>query len=187
MLLRITLSIFVAMMMILFTLQYTKYMPAQQMFTNFSRLVFSEEAQKEIDCLADNIFFEAAYEPDIGKKAVAFVTLNRVNSGLYPNTVCGVVKQKNRFAEKTVCQFSWYCEDGPKRLSYSKNLTPQQKVVYNQIYELAAYVYVNHSSLKDPSQGAMFYHADYVSPGWRNVIRTTTIGRHIFYTRRNAT
>jgi len=185
MLLRITLSILIASLMILLTLQYTRYIPSPQMFTDFSRLVFAEETKKEIDCLADNIFFEAAYEPEAGKKAVAFVTLNRVNSKLYPNTVCGVVKQKNRFAEKTVCQFSWYCEEGPKRLSYTKNLTPQQKKVYNEIYELAAYVYVNHSSLKDPSRGAMFYHADYVSPGWRNMIHTTTIGRHIFYIRRD--
>jgi len=185
MLLRITISIFVSMLMILFTLQYTKYTPTPKMFTDFSRLVFADKTKKEIDCLADNIFFEAASESESGQKAVAFVTLNRVNSRIYPNTVCGVVKQKNKVAEKTVCQFSWYCEEGPKRLSYTKDLTPQQKKVYNEIYELAAYVYVNHSFLNDPSRGAMFYHADYVSPGWKNMIHTTTIGRHIFYVRKD--
>jgi len=139
------------------------------------------ETKKQITCLADNIFFEAAYEPDKGKKAVAFVTLNRMYSGYYPDTICEVVKQKTTH----VCQFSWYCEDRPKRLSYTKQLTDRQQMVYNDIMKIALHVYMNYEILPDPTKGALFYHADYVDPKWKNMIRTAVIGRHIFYIRKD--
>jgi len=47
----------------------------------------------ELDCLAKNIYHEARGESLQGKKAVANVTLNRVHSNLFPDTVCGVVYQ----------------------------------------------------------------------------------------------
>jgi N-acetylmuramoyl-L-alanine amidase len=146
---------------------------------NFSDL--SPSAKKEVECLADNIFFEAAYEPKKGQEAVAFVTLNRVNSGQYPDTICNVVKQKT----KRICQFSWYCEEKPKRLSSTKDLTDNQKMVYNEILQLALDVYVNYEHKDDPSNGALFYHADYVNPQWKNMIHTATIGHHIFYNRKD--
>ena len=139
------------------------------------------EVKAEIECLTNNIFFEAAHEPRKGKEAVAFVTLNRVNSGLYPQSICGVVKQKTT----GVCQFSWYCQEKENRLSYSKNLTRAQEVLYNEIRDLAIYVYANYEKLTDPTKGALFYHADYVRPKWRNVVYSTTIGRHIFYVRKD--
>lgn len=141
----------------------------------------NESAKKEVECLANNIFFEAAYEPKSGQVAVAFVTLNRMNSGFFPRSICEVVKQKTT----TVCQFSWYCEEKPKRLSYSKDLTPSQQVVYNAVQNLAMYVYANYSKMDDPTNGALFYHADYVSPKWKNMVHTATIGRHIFYIRKD--
>jgi spore germination cell wall hydrolase CwlJ-like protein len=49
---------------------------------------------KEFTCLAKNIFFESANEPEEGKVAVGLVTLNRVSSGKFKDTVCGVVDQK---------------------------------------------------------------------------------------------
>jgi N-acetylmuramoyl-L-alanine amidase len=140
-----------------------------------------KQTQKQISCLADNIFFEAAYEPDKGKVAVAFVTLNRVYSSNYPDDICSVVKQKAR----NVCQFSWYCEDTPKRISYTKSLTRAQEMVYNDIRDLAIYVYLNYEKLEDPTKGALFYHADYVNPYWnKHKVKTTKIGRHIFYVRK---
>ena len=71
------------------------------------------KAQKQVMCLAENIFYESAHEPLDGQVAVAFVTLNRVKSKSYPNNICSVVKQKNPRG----CQFSWYCDgksDNPK-------------------------------------------------------------------------
>ena len=59
----------------------------------------------EVQCLAENIYFEAASESFEGKLAVAQVTLNRVNSGKFAKTVCGVVKQKDIINGVMVCQF----------------------------------------------------------------------------------
>lgn len=146
----------------------------------------TKDAQKEVECLADNIFFEAAYEPIEGQAAVAIVTFNRVKSNQFPNTICDVVKQKTRVSNigdrRIVCQFSWYCQTKEYFLSYNKeNLTGRQKEVYNNIYDLAFHLYVNSHKITDNTGGALFYHADYVNPKWRNLDRTTKIGRHIFY------
>ena len=63
-------------------------------------------------CLAQNIYYESRNEDIQGQYAVASVTLNRANDPRFPNTVCGVVKQKtvSKRTKKLVCAFSWYCE-----------------------------------------------------------------------------
>lgn len=130
-------------------------------------------AKSEIKCLADNMYYESAFEPAKGQIAVAFVTLNRRDSGFFPETICEVVKQRTR----QVCQFSWYCEN--------YNLTKINPQVYNDIMKLAIHIYANYDKLEDPSKGALFFHADYVNPGWRNMVKTAYIGRHIFYNRKD--
>jgi spore germination cell wall hydrolase CwlJ-like protein len=153
-----------------------KSMPYKAYYNNLTA-----DTKKQIECLAENMYFEAAHESKEGKIAVAFVTMNRMNSGYFPNTICGVVKQKTQ----TVCQFSWYCEERPKAMSYGKVLTNTSNVLYNDIRELAVYVYANYDKINDPSKGALFYHADYVNPNWRNMEKTAVIGRHIFYIRKD--
>lgn len=129
------------------------------------------EAKKQVDCLADNIYYEAGFEPEDGKKAVAMVTLNRVNDPRYPKDICSVVKQK----VNSTCQFTWYCE-GKKAI--------RNYFAYNQAKEMALYVYANYEKMPDVTEGALFYHADYVNPRWK-LERTTKIGRHIFYKERD--
>ena len=66
---------------------------AQILFkANYNML--SPEAKQQVECLAENMYFEAAYEPKVGQIAVAFVTINRVKSGRFEHDICGVVKQK---------------------------------------------------------------------------------------------
>ena len=132
----------------------------------------SADVKKQITCLAENIYFEAAHEPLEGKKAVAFVTFNRLQSGNYANTICGVVQQKTG----TVCPFSWYCEAH----TLAKRLTIKDTLLYNEILELSTNMYLNFERLTDVTNGATYYHADYVNPGW-NLKREKQIGRHIFY------
>ena len=130
--------------------------------------------KKEIDCLTENIFHEAAYEPKDGKIAVGLVTLNRVKSD-FSSSVCGVVHQKTKNnSGQIVCQFSWLCQSNILAAKRHEDL-------YNEIREIALYVYFNHAVIDDITKGAIYYHADYVSPGWRNLKKTTKIGRHIFY------
>lgn len=148
------------------------FMPYKVSFENLS-----SDTQREIECLAENIYFESAYEPNDGKIAVAFVTLNRVNSGKFADNVCNVVKQKNN----NVCQFSWWCESKAYSISTNKLLTSSGNMLYNEIRNLATFVYFNKEKMKDPSKGALYYHADYVNPRWPNMETTVKIGRHIFY------
>lgn len=141
----------------------------------------TKDARKEVECLAQNIYFEAAHEPREGHIAVAYVTLNRIKSGHFPNTYCSVVKQR----DYNVCQFSWYCESKPLGIINSKSLTTQNSALYNDIVDLALSFYLDPKQYKDPTKGALFYHADYVSPGWSNMKKTAYIGRHIFYNKTN--
>lgn len=145
----------------------------QMISVSFDEL--TKPTKKQIECLAENIYHESLSEPEIGKVAVAFVTLNRVSSPEYPRTICEVVRQKTG----EVCQFSWICQ--------GKSLTGKHKEMYNEIRELATFVYLNYERMKDPTYGALFYHADYVNPSWRNVNKTVSIGRHIFYTKKERT
>ena len=71
--------------------------------------ITAEVRQKQLDCLARNIYHEAGSEPFEGKVAVAQVTINRTESGQFPSDICQVVYQKNIVYEKVFCQFSWYC------------------------------------------------------------------------------
>lgn len=135
----------------------------------------SRDVQRQVTCLAENIYFEAAHEPLDGKKAVAFVTLNRVRTGNYADSICEVVYQKTG----GTCQFSWYCD----RKFTDRRLTIKETQLYNDIRELATDIVVNHDKLKDVTDGATYYHADYVNPGWK-LEKVDQIGRHIFYKRK---
>lgn len=57
-----------------------------------------EKHHEDLACLAKNIHQEAGIETHEGRLAVAFGTLYRVQSPLYPNTICGVVYQRNQMS-----------------------------------------------------------------------------------------
>lgn len=147
------------------------YYPNSMKHLNVTYSELTRDAQKEVTCLADNIYYEAGYEPEDGKVAVALVTLNRLNDKRYPKDICSVVKQKTN----TTCQFSWFCMN----VSQNKNNT-----AYKDSMKTALWVYANYEQLEDITEGAIYYHADYVNPQWK-LRKTTKIGRHIFYRDRN--
>ena len=134
--------------------------------------VTAAEQTRQLECLTRNIYWEAASEPFEGKVAVAQVTLNRMQSGKFPNSVCGVVYQKNVFYEKVVCQFSWYCEGNQK-------MKPIHKPLWRESEEVAKKVLLEGFRLPGLKH-ALYYHADYVNPGWQ-LPKIDQIGRHIFY------
>jgi spore germination cell wall hydrolase CwlJ-like protein len=135
-------------------------------------IITIKDRERQLDCLAKNIYHEAASEPFEGKVAVAQVTMNRVESGKYPSDVCGVVYQKNVFMERVVCQFSWYCQNGGKMPIRSNEM-------YQESMAVAKKVLLEDFRL-DLLKDAMFYHADYVNPNWKKE-KIGKIGRHIFY------
>ncbi|TVR98030.1 MAG: cell wall hydrolase [Rhodospirillales bacterium] len=126
---------------------------------------------EEFHCLALNIYWEARSESWLGQVAVAAVTLNRVAHPRFPETVCGVVRQGGSQVLHR-CQFSWYCD--------GKSDEPTNKVAWRRAQEVAYAVMF--LGPKDPTHGALWYHADYVSPNWAQVkTRSTRIGRHLYY------
>lgn len=68
----------------------------------------NDHQYKQIDCLAEVIYFESRNQPISVQFRVGQVVLNRVddNGGLFPNSICEVVNQR-RFHKR--CQFSWKC------------------------------------------------------------------------------
>jgi spore germination cell wall hydrolase CwlJ-like protein len=134
--------------------------------------VTAAEKTRQLECLTRNIYWEAASEPFEGKVAVAQVTLNRMQSGKFADSVCGVVYQKNVFYERVVCQFSWYCEGNHKVKAIHKPMWLESEEVAKKVLL---------EGFRLPSlQKALYYHADYVNPGW-NHPKIEKIGRHIFY------
>jgi spore germination cell wall hydrolase CwlJ-like protein len=162
-----------AVAVILFTVVDAKFDHLRQLNSRMpEHMITAEQRMKELDCLTRNIYWEAANEPFEGKVGVAQVTLNRVESGKFAPTVCGVVYQKNVFYQKVVCQFSWFCETTHKVRPIHKPLWLESEAVAKKVLL---------EGFRLPSlENALFYHADYVSPGWK-LPRIEKIGRHIFY------
>lgn len=125
--------------------------------------------KKELDCLAENIYYEAGSESFEGKLAVAQVTLNRVSSGQFANSICAVVHQKTG----DTYQFSWV---GMHKYAKDTYRWEESKIVAKK----AMTEPVAHALLS--KQNALYYHANYVNPGWK-LKRVKTIGNHIFYTK----
>jgi spore germination cell wall hydrolase CwlJ-like protein len=129
--------------------------------------------ESDLQCLAQNIYFEARGEPLAGQYAVAEVTLNRTQAQHFPHTICSVVHQMrwdpNR--RRVVADFSW-TELGA--------LSPDEGPAWKRAMQVATAAY---DDLHDPIvPGALFYHSTSVRPGWAKT-RTSiaTIGNHVFY------
>lgn len=138
-----------------------------------------EISKTEFECLAKNIYFEAAVESTAGKLAVANVTRNRVMDEKYPNTYCGVVKQgKLNWKGNPIrhrCQFSWHCDGKPDIPYKGKQWQISKRIAF---YVLTDY----NNSVPDITDGATHYHATYVNPWWSGHLRKVVrIGTHIFY------
>ncbi len=134
--------------------------------------ITAQYRERQLACLARNIYFEAGNEPFEGKVAVAQVTINRAQARGFPEDICQVIYQKNIIYQRVVCQFSWYCD----RESASRIM---HREVYTESMEVAKKVLLEGFRLPSLTQ-ALYYHADYVNPGWKKE-RITKIGRHIFY------
>jgi spore germination cell wall hydrolase CwlJ-like protein len=160
------------------TLIYTAPTLSREFIETATEKQVSLDYQKQVDCLAKNIYYEAASETYEGKLAVAQVTLNRVNSGIFPKDICSVVYQKTTDQNlKTVCQFSWTCM--AKELLQIRDRYKWEESVF--IAQRALTVPFLHDKIAESN--ALYYHAVYVKPGWNNHKVVAKIGNHIFYTR----
>jgi len=123
-----------------------------------------------LKCLTQAVYYEAAFEPLVGRRAVAQVVLNRMRHPAYPKSVCGVVYQGSQ--RRTGCQFSFTCDGSLLRAPAAAAWR-----------EAAAVARAALSGHVESSVGtATHYHADYVLPKWAfNLAKIEQIGRHIFY------
>jgi len=130
---------------------------------------------KDVNCLAKNIYFEARDQKPKGQIAVALVTINRVKSKRFPNSICKVVEQANRKNGKLVlykCHFSWFCD--------GKSDTPKDKMSWDISLLIARAMLRN--PMRDFLHGATHYHRIDVDPYWnKKMLKFSTIGDHIFY------
>lgn len=139
--------------------------------------------EDQIACLAMNMYFEARGEDQIGQDAVAYVTLNRVMSDRYPDTVCEVVYQARTnsrgFPLRNQCQFSWYCDGRPDVV-----VEPVYDRLYNRAEQIYMEYYLMNGNIDDVTMGSTHYHAVYVEPYWskhENYQLVASIGDHVFY------
>ena len=126
----------------------------------------ADAPDREQDCLASAVYFEARGEPIEGQLAVAEVVLNRAVSGKYPRDICGVVEQP--------WQFSFVNATG--RIPNADRGSDAWK-------KSVAIAQIARAELADslPSN-VLWYHADYVDPSWgKRLSKQTKIGLHIFY------
>lgn len=132
----------------------------------------ADAASKEraLECMTQAIYYEAGYEPEPGKLAVAQVILNRVRHPGYPSTVCGVVYQGSK--QSTGCQFTFTCDGSLMRAPAQSGWTAARKIAAQALAGLVSGA-VGH---------ATHYHADFVLPYWADSLdKQRQIGHHIFY------
>lgn len=136
---------------------------AQPLYRNYApRQPFTGGLGQQMGCLAQAVYFEARGEPHEGQLAVARVVVARARSGLFPSSYCGVVLQKSQFS---------FVRDG---------MMPQANTNSWQWRNAVAIAQMAHEGRRSPVDGALFYHATYVSPGW-NRTPIAQVGNHIFY------
>ena len=151
--------------------------------------VYVEINVDEQHCLAQNIYFEAGNQSLDGMAAVADVTLNRVKSSRFPDTICEVVKQglkhSNGAMKRNKCQFSWYCDgksdDISRKIILTKEWWNSNKIAGDILQE---FYDVKEDNWIGITSESTHYHANYVVPVWIHDIgmkRITQIGSHIFY------
>jgi len=142
---------------------------------NNNILYTASHTTNEINCLAKNIYLEARDQLVKGQIAVALVTINRVKSKRFPNSICKVVKQAQKKNGKIVlhkCHFSWYCD--------GKSDKPKDKMSWEISYLIARAMLKN--PIKDFLHGATHYHRIDVNPYWnKRMLKFSTIGDHVFY------
>jgi spore germination cell wall hydrolase CwlJ-like protein len=120
----------------------------------------------DVECLAKNIYFESRNQPYEGQLEVALVTMNRVYSSDFPNTVCEVVYQPK--------QFSWYW-DG------LSDIPREAEAWANSIY-LAVEIYVRYEWMDDSVKQTLFFkREDTPSRYFNSLTHVITIGDHEFF------
>ena len=138
--------------------------PTGDLSSMVAQLKSSDPGNRELECLAIGIYFEAKSEPLAGQLAVGQVIANRAQSGgRFPSSYCGVLFQRGQFSFVR---------------GHSLPSVPRASRQWQTAVAMAKIV---DQDLKESTVGnALFFHARYVSPGW-HLKRVAAIGNHVFY------
>lgn len=122
-----------------------------------------QDLSSDMRCLAGAIYFESRGESLEGQLAVGRVVINRAQSGRFPSSYCGVVYQPSQFSFVRGRSMPSIRED-------SRDW--REAVAVAQIAE--------DGNWNSPANGALFFHAARVSPGW-HLTRLARVDNHVFY------
>jgi spore germination cell wall hydrolase CwlJ-like protein len=165
--------------------------------------------QSDLECLARNIYYEAASEPTEGKVAVGLVTINRSNHGAFPKTICGVVNQRTDVSvAKTVTKVKTVTEGKIFKSTKQVNETTTKMVKHSvcqfswrcenvrairkndtrwddSLMVAKELLDGGYDEFRDKYRDALYFHERHVRPTWaRQKIKIERIGGHIFYANR---
>jgi spore germination cell wall hydrolase CwlJ-like protein len=163
-------------------------------------------SDKDIECMARNIFYEAGGEPTEGKIAVGVVTLNRAQDGRFGKTVCDVVKARTvvvkakevkrnevvqvgffgrpETVEKKevvvqsvpVCQFSWVCSGYARKPKSDDERWLESQAIAQRLAD------GEYPEYQAKYANALFFHNGGVRPIWaRTKQLVARTGHHLFY------
>jgi len=120
--------------------------------------------KNDVECLTKNIYYEAGVEDHRGKFAVGNVTINRLKTGYWGNSICKVVYAKS--------QFSW---------TLAKKLPRPNSKLWAESEEIARKVLAGHR-VRGLTR-SLYYHAIYIrDPKWVDTRHEAgQIGNHVFY------
>jgi hypothetical protein len=124
----------------------------------------SDVANRELECLAGAIYFESKGEPLPGQVAVGQVIVNRAKSGRFPTSYCGVVFPRSQFSFVR----GRALPPIPRSSAHWKTAVAVAHIVDKDLHDAVA-------------PKALFFHARYVSPGWKRMSKVATVGNHVFY------
>lgn len=140
-----------------------------QQATSLQQLVgdmpVEEVLPRDVQCLAQAVYFEARGEPLAGQLAVAKVVINRAMSGLYPRDYCAVITQRAQF-------------------SFVRNgVIPRADETSSAWHRAKAIAQIAVADLwQSEARDALYFHATYVNPSWaRRKTQLARIDTHIFY------
>lgn len=122
-------------------------------------------SQKDIDCLARMVYHESRGEGRKGMIAVAYVAINRaeINPSIYGQDICDVVRKPYQF-------------EGMKR----EREPIKEVAAWEQAKEVSTLTL--YGMIKDPTNGALYFHANYIKPKWAYIKQQTiSLGSHVFY------
>jgi spore germination cell wall hydrolase CwlJ-like protein len=134
-------------------------------------LLNDKKRTKQEKCLAEAVYFEARGEAVRGQIAVAQVVMNRVFSGYYPTSVCGVVYQNAK--HRLACQFTFAC-DGIRDVVTEPDMWDRARRIAKATLDGRLWL---------PEVGkSTHYHAYWVHPSWvREMKKMYRTGVHTFY------